>query len=321
MKENNENVTDSVTDDIQTISDNMKQLAENTPKNVVKPDVYASKLPLIIEELRADDKQTVEEKEWYRYVALSETPVAGAIYMLMQGDEKNRNKKNFCMAAFKVNIVYTVVFILISVVIFIAGTGIGRQQADTANKIISEEQSEKLTDEDTQKVSSLSPGHAIDNDLKNTTEYYVYNEDSKTLDFTLDGVEMNYPVTAKQLKTNGYTYMSQVSQPYSQAVISSYGSPSGTKAALTIALTDLPQDDVKCSEMQVDFSSKTEMLGLDKDSDVDRIRSVFAGADKEDMTEYNESTKNGSVVYTVGSLKLSVSLKNGTVSSLKIKQI
>ena len=62
MKENNETVTDSVTDDIQTISDNMKQLAENTPKNVVKPDVYASKLPLIIEELRADDKQTVEEK-------------------------------------------------------------------------------------------------------------------------------------------------------------------------------------------------------------------------------------------------------------------
>ena len=31
MKENNENVTDSVTDDIQTISDNMKQLAENKP--------------------------------------------------------------------------------------------------------------------------------------------------------------------------------------------------------------------------------------------------------------------------------------------------
>lgn len=321
MKENNENVTDSVTDDIQTISDNMKQLAENTPKNVVKPDVYASKLPLIIEELRADDKQTVEEKEWYRYVALSETPVAGAIYMLMQGDEKNRNKKNFCMAAFKVNIVYTFVVILISVVLFIAGTAIGRQQADTANKIISEEHSEKMTDEDMQNVSSLSQGHAIDNDSKNITEYYVYNEDSKTLDFILDGVEMNYPVTAKQLKTIGYTYMSQVSQPYSQAVISSYGSPSGTKAALTIALTDLPQDDVKCSEMQVDFGSKTEMLGLDRNSDVDRIRSVFAGADKEDMTEYNESTKTGSVAYTVGSLKLSVSLKNGIVSSIKIKQI
>lgn len=321
MKENNENVTDSVTDDIQTISDNMKQLAENKQKKSVKPDVYASKLPLIIEELRADNKQTVEEKEWYRYVALSETPVAGAIYMLMQGDEKNRNKKNFCMAAFKVNIVYTFVVILISAAIFIAGTAIGRQQADTANKVISEGQSENMTDDDMQKVSSLSPGHAIDNDSKNTTEYYVYNEDSKTLDFTLDGVEMNYPVTAKQLKTIGYTYMSQVSQPYSQAVISSYGSPSGTKAALTIALTDLPQDDVKCSEMQVDFGSKTEMLGLDRNSDVDRIRSVFAGADKEDMTEYNESTKTGSVAYTVGSLKLSVSLKNGIVSSIKIKQI
>lgn len=321
MKENNENVTDSVTDDIQTISDNMKQLAENKQKKSVKPDVYASKLPLIIEELRADNKQTVEEKEWYRYVALSETPVAGAIYMLMQGDEKNRNKKNFCMAAFKVNIVYTFVVILISAAIFIAGTAIGRQQADTANKVISEGQSENMTDDDMQKVSSLSPGHAIDNDSKNTTEYYVYNEDSKTLDFTLDGVEMNYPVTAKQLKTIGYTYMSQVSQPYSQAVISSYGSPSGTKAALNIALTDLPQDDVKCSEMQVDFGSKTEMLGLDRNSDVDRIRSVFAGADKEDMTEYNESTKTGSVAYTVGSLKLSVSLKNGIVSSIKIKQI
>lgn len=321
MKENNENVTDSVTDDIQTISDNMKQLAENKQKKSVKPDVYASKLPLIIEELRADDKQTVEEKEWYRYVALSETPVAGAIYMLMQGDEKNRNKKNFCMAAFKVNIVYTFVVIFISVVLFIAGTAIGRQQADTANKNISEEHSEKMTDEDMQNVSSLSQGHAIDNDSKNITEYYVYNEDSQTIDFILDGVEMNYPVTAKQLKANGYTYMSQVSQPYSQAVISSYGSPSGTKAALNIALTDLPQDDVKCSEMQVDFGSKTEMLGLDRNSDVDRIRSVFAGADKEDMTEYNESTKTGSVAYTVGSLKLSVSLKNGIVSSIKIKQI
>lgn len=59
----------------------------------------------------------------------------------------------------------------------------------------------------------------------------------------------------------------------------------------------------------------------DKDADVSRVKSVFADADKEDMTDYNESIKTGSVAYTVGSLKLSVSLKNGTVSSIKIKQI
>ena len=315
MKENNENVTESVTEDIKTISENMSALAGNVKKKEPKPDLYAAKLPLIIEELRADDKQAVEEKEWYRYTALTVIPVAGAIYMSRQGREKNFNKRNFCLAAFKTNAVYTLVFVSISAVIFFAGKSIGRTHAE--NVYVSEEQS---TEE--QNVSSISQGHAIDADgMKNTSGYYVYDKETKTLDFTIDGVAMTYPVTARQLKTNGYTYISQASQPYSQSVISSYGSLSGTKVAMTIPLTDTLQDDVKCSEMQVNFGTKTEFLGLDKDADVSRVKSVFAGADKEDMTDYNESIKTGSVAYTVGSLKLSVSLKNGTVSSIKIKQI
>lgn len=167
---------------------------------------------------------------------------------------------------------------------------------------------------DVSEHNSLSSSETI-----KQSEYYAYNESSKTLDITVDGVKMTYPVTAKQLKSTGYTYMSQASQPHSQALMSSYSSTSGTKIALTITLSDTAQDEVKCSEMQVNFSSNTEFLGLTKKSDIDKVRSVFATADKEDITDYSDSTKTGSIVYSVGIFKISVSFKNGAVSSVTIK--
>lgn len=131
---------------------------------------------------------------------------------------------------------------------------------------------------------------------------------------------MTYPVTAGQLKSTGYTYMSQASQPHSQALMTSYAnSKSGTKVALTITLSDTSQDDIKCSEMQVNFSDNTEFLGLNKKSDVSKVKSVFSSADKEDITDFNENTKTGSIVYSIETLKITVSMKNGAVSSVTIK--
>lgn len=317
MKED-KNVTDSVTPDIADIADNLKELSKNTQKKV-KPDIYASKLPVIIEELRSQDKQIVKEQDWYKYTALTTVPVAGAVYMMLQGEEKNLNKKNYCLAAFKTNLVYTAVFIIIALLLFFTGRYTGKSNVSSEKAVVSDERNidDDMHENDITDVSehnSLSSSETI-----KQSEHYAYNESSKTLDITVDGVKMTYPVTAKQLKSTGYTYMSQASQPHSQALMSSYSSKSGTKIALTITLSDTAQDEVKCSEMQVNFSSNTEFLGLTNKSDIDKVRSVFVSADKEDISDYSDSTKTGSIVYSVGIFKISVSFKNGAVSSVTIK--
>ena len=318
MKEDSKAVTDSVTEDITSIEENMLKLSK-TQKKKIKPDVYAEKLPVIIEELRSQDKQIVKEQDWYKYTALTTVPVAGAVYMMLQGEEKNLNKKNYCLAAFKTNLVYTAVFIIIALLLFFTGRYTGKSNVSSEKAVVSDERNidDDMHENDITDVSehnSLSSSETI-----KQSEYYAYNESSKTLDITVDGVKMTYPVTAKQLKSTGYTYMSQASQPHSQALMSSYSSKSGTKIALTITLSDTAQDEVKCSEMQVNFSSNTEFLGLTNKSDIDKVRSVFVSADKEDITDYSDSTKTGSIVYSVGIFKISVSFKNGAVSSVTIK--
>lgn len=301
MKED-KNVTDSVTPDIADIADNLKKLSKNTQKEV-KPDIYASKLPLIIEELRFKDKQVVEEKDWYKYTTLTCVPFAGAVYMMLQGDEQNINKRNFCLAAFKSNLVYSAAFIVLCVVLIFAGNSAGKEI-------------DAVTDEE--QITQAS-GSIKTSDLDNSKSY-AYDSASKSFEFRLDDVSLTYPVTAKQLKADGYTYMSQASQPHSQALMTSYAnSKTGTKVALTITLSDTSQDDMKCSEMQVNFADKTEFLGLTKGSDVEKVKNTFADADKEDITDYSESTKTGSIVYSFGTIKITVSIKNGTVSSVTIK--
>lgn len=311
------NVTDSVTPDIADIADNLKELSKNTQKEV-KPDIYASKLPVIIEELRFKDKQVVDEKDWYKYTALTTVPAAGAVYMMLQGDEKNLNKKNYCLAAFKTNLVYTAVFIIIALLLFFTGRYTGKSNVSSEKAVVSDERN--IDDDMHEDITNVSERNSISSsDEIKQSEYYAYNESSKTLDITVDGVKMTYPVTAKQLKSTGYTYMSQASQPHSQALMSSYSSKSGTKIALTITLSDTAQDEVKCSEMQVNFAANTEFLGLTNKSDIGKVRSVFVSADKEDITDYSDSSKTGNIVYSVGIFKISVSFKNGAVSSVTIK--
>lgn len=315
MKED-KNVTDSVTPDIADIADNLKELSKNTQKKV-KPDIYASKLPVIIEELRSQDKQIVKEQDWYKYTALTTVPVAGAVYMMLQGEEKNLNKKNYCLAAFKTNLVYTAVFIIIALLLFFTGRYTGNN-VSSEKAVVSDERN--IDDDMHEDITNVSERNSISSsDEIKQSEYYAYNESSKTLDITVDGVKMTYPVTAKQLKSTGYTYMSQASQPHSQALMSSYSSKSGTKIALTITLSDTAQDEVKCSEMQVNFAANTEFLGLTNKSDIGKVRSVFVSADKEDITDYSDSSKTGNIVYSVGIFKISVSFKNGAVSSVTIK--
>ena len=274
---------------------------------------------MIIEELRSQDKQIVKEQDWYKYTALTTVPVAGAVYMMLQGEEKNLNKKNYCLAAFKTNLVYTAVFIIIALLLFFTGRYTGKSNVSSEKAVVSDERNiddDKHENDitDVSEHNSLSSSETI-----KQSEYYAYNESSKTLDITVDGVKMTYPVTAKQLKSTGYTYMSQASQPHSQALMSSYSSKSGTKIALTITLSDTAQDEVKCSEMQVNFAANTEFLGLTNKSDIGKVRSVFATADKEDITDYSDSSKTGNIVYSVGIFKISVSFKNGAVSSVTIK--
>lgn len=315
MKED-KNVTDSVTPDIADIANNLKELSKNTQKKV-KPDIYASKLPVIIEELRSQDKQIVKEQDWYKYTALTTVPVAGAVYMMLQGEEKNLNKKNYCLAAFKTNLVYTAVFIIIALLLFFTGRYTGNN-VSSEKAVVSDERN--IDDDMHEDITNVSERNSISSsDEIKQSEYYAYNESSKTLDITVDGVKMTYPVTAKQLKSTGYTYMSQASQPHSQALMSSYSSKSGTKIALTITLSDTAQDEVKCSEMQVNFAANTEFLGLTNKSDIGKVRSVFVSADKEDITDYSDSSKTGNIVYSVGIFKISVSFKNGAVSSVTIK--
>ena len=317
MKEDSKAVTDSVTEDITSIEENMLKLSK-TQKKKIKPDVYAEKLPVIIEELRSQDKQIVKEQDWYKYTALTTVPVAGAVYMMLQGEEKNLNKKNYCLAAFKTNLAYTVVFIIIALILFFTGRYAGKCSVSSEKAVVSDERN--IDDDMHEDITNVSERNSVSSsDEIKQSEYYAYNESSKTLDITVDGVKMTYPVTAKQLKSTGYTYMSQASQPHSQALMSSYSSKSGTKIALTTTLSDTAQDEVKCSEMQVNFSSNTEFLGLTNKSDIDKVRSVFVSADKEDITDYSDSTKTGSIVYSVGIFKISVSFKNGAVSSVTIK--
>ena len=70
--------------------------------------------------------------------------------------------------------------------------------------------------------------------------------------------------------------------------------------------------------MQINFSDRTDFLGLNKQSGIDKARRVFATA-KEDVTDFDEGTQTGSVVYNTGTFKVTVSLKNGTVSSVTIR--
>lgn len=318
MKESKKNVTESVTDEIETLEDNFRSLDKNMQAGQKEPDIYSAKLPIIIEELRSQDKHVVSEEEWYKYTALASVPVAGAVYMMLQGEEKNLNKKNYCLAAFKTNLVYTAVFIIIALILIFTGRYIGKNSVSSEKAVVSDERN--IDDDMHEDITNVSEHNSISSsDTIKQSDYYTYNESLRTLDFMLDGVEFSYPVTAKQLKAAGFTYMAQAAQPHSQSVMSSYSSQQGTKAALTVTLSDTDKDEIKCSEMQVNFSSNTEFLGLTNKSDIDKVRSVFATADKEDITDYSDSTKTGKIVYSVGIFKISVSLKNGTVSSVTIK--
>lgn len=88
MKDSRKNVTESVTSEIGILEDNFKELDKNMQAGQKDPDIYSAKLPIIIEELRSQDKQVVSEDEWYKYTALTTVPVAGAVYMMLQGEEK-----------------------------------------------------------------------------------------------------------------------------------------------------------------------------------------------------------------------------------------
>lgn len=81
-------MTESVTSEIGILEDNFKELDKNMQAEQKEPDIYSAKLPIIIEELRSQDKQVVSEDEWYKYTALASVPVAGAVYMMLQGEEK-----------------------------------------------------------------------------------------------------------------------------------------------------------------------------------------------------------------------------------------
>ena len=48
------------------------------------------------------------------------------------------------------------------------------------------------------------------------------------------------------------------------------------------------------------------------------LADVFATA-KEDVTDFDEGTQTGSVMYSTGTFKVTVSLKNGKVSSVTIR--
>ena len=87
MKESKKNVTESVTDEIETLEDDFRRLDKNMQAEPKEPDIYSAKLPIIIEELRSQDKQLVSEDEWCKYTALASVPVAGAVYMMLQGEE------------------------------------------------------------------------------------------------------------------------------------------------------------------------------------------------------------------------------------------
>lgn len=101
MKDSRKNVTESVTSEIGMLENNFKELDKNMQAEQKEPDIYSAKLPIIIEELRSQDKQVVSEEDWYKYTALACVPVAGAVYMLLQGSETNLNKRNFFLAALK----------------------------------------------------------------------------------------------------------------------------------------------------------------------------------------------------------------------------
>ena len=214
--------------------------------------------------------------------------------MLLQGDEKNLNKKNFCLAAFKINLVYTAALIALCIALFFAGSYVGKSKA-ASNKVSAGQETDVSDSQTENEYTQTSSQMITKNNMSDDTDMskdYTYNSDKKTFSFTIDGVSMTYPVTAGQLKSTGYTYMSQASQPHSQALMTSYAnSKSGTKVALTITLSDTSQDDIKCSEMQVNFSDNTEFLGLNKKSDVSKVKSVFSSADKEDITDFNEKKK------------------------------
>ena len=66
MKESKKNVTESVTNEIETLEDNFRTLDKNMQAEPKEPDIYSAKLPIIIEELRSQDKQVVSEDEWYK---------------------------------------------------------------------------------------------------------------------------------------------------------------------------------------------------------------------------------------------------------------
>lgn len=59
-------VTESVTDEIETLEDNFRSLDKNMQAEQKEPDIYSAKLPIILEELRSQDKQVVSEEEWYK---------------------------------------------------------------------------------------------------------------------------------------------------------------------------------------------------------------------------------------------------------------
>ena len=63
MKESKKNMTESVTDEIETLEDNFRSLDKNMQAEQKEPDIYSAKLPIIIEELRSQDKQVVSEDE------------------------------------------------------------------------------------------------------------------------------------------------------------------------------------------------------------------------------------------------------------------
>lgn len=179
MKDSRNNVTESVTSEIGILEDNFKEFDKNMQAEQKEPDIYSAKLPIIIEELRSQDKQVVSEDEWCKYTALASVPVAGAVYMLLQGAEKNLNKKNYCLAAFKTNLVYTAVFIIIALILIFTGRYIGKNSVSSEKAVVSDERN--IDDDMHEDITNVSERNSVSgSDTIKQSDYYTYNESLRT---------------------------------------------------------------------------------------------------------------------------------------------
>lgn len=98
MKESKKNVTESVTDEIETLEDNFRRLDKNMQAGQKEPDIYSAKLPIILEELRSQDKQVVAKRSGTSIQHLPVFQLQVLYICSCMGNEINLNKRNFFLA-------------------------------------------------------------------------------------------------------------------------------------------------------------------------------------------------------------------------------